>query len=320
LTAAAEDVSCRQAAARLPASELFGPRQSGNEDKGPCLACTGLVHGLTGGLARAALPEEAIMTRDKAVKKAARDRAAGTGERYTRARRAVEAGYQAQLTSQTQIGGGSQDSAPEDQARWWRAYVLVENDRIDELRRHAEAGDDHARRRLASCLSDRRQIDEAITVIRPLADADDDIAQRWLARWLAERDDVDELRRRAGTGDSHALRHLAGWLADQGCLDELRELMSDHRELLVSSWESTDGQHQMEVLRLRADLGDDHARQVLVRWLARVRQRTQAGNEGRRGEAAARRRLLAVGVRPGLRECLRCHPPFGGRFEATSAE
>jgi transposase, IS30 family len=89
----------------------------------------------------------------------------------------------------------------EDQARWWRAYVLAENDRIDELRQHAEAGDDHAQRQLASWLSDRRQIDEAITVIRPLADSDDDIAQLWLARWLAERDHLDELRRRAGTGD-----------------------------------------------------------------------------------------------------------------------
>jgi hypothetical protein len=194
--------------------------------------------------------------------------------------------------------------------------VLVENDRIDELRQHAEAGDDHAQRQLASCLSDRRQIDEAITVIRPLADADDDIAQLWLARWLAERDDVDELRRRAGTGDSHALRHLAGWLADQGYLDELRELLTDHRELLTSSWESTDGQHQMEVLRLKADLGDDHARQILVRWLARARQRTQAGNEGRQVSRSPRRRLLA----PGWQECLRCHPPLGGGFEATSAE
>lgn len=116
-------------------------------------------------------------------------------------------------------------------------------------------------------------------MIRPLADADHDIAQLWLARWLAERDHVDELRRRAGTGDSHALRHLAGWLAEQGRLEELRELLADHRELLASSWGSTYGQHQMQVLRLMADLGDDHARQVLVRWLARMRERAQAGNE-----------------------------------------
>ena len=279
MTAAADDVSCRQAAARLPASELFGPRQSSNEDKGPCFACTGLAHGLTGGLARAAPLEEAIMTRDKAVKKAARDRAAETGESYTRARRAVEAGYEAQRTSETQITGGSHDFGPEDQARWWRAYVLAENDRIDELRQHAEAGDGHAQRQLASWLSDRRQIDEAISVIRPLADADDDTAQLWLARWLAERADVYELKQCAGTGDSHALHHLAGWLADQGRLDELRELLTNHRELLASSWEPTYGQHQMEVLRMKADLGDDHARQILVRWLARMRERTKAGNE-----------------------------------------
>jgi hypothetical protein len=279
LTAAAENVCCRQAVARLPASELFGPRQSSNEDKGPCFACTGLAHDLRGRLARAALPKEAIMTRDKAVKKAARNRAAGTGERYTRARRAVEAEYEGQRISGNPIASGSPDSASEDQARWWRAYVLAENDRIDELREHAEAGDDHARRQLASWLSDRRQIDEAITVIRPLADADDQVAQLWLARWLAEGDQGDELRRRAGAGDGYALLQLAGWLADQGRLDELRELLTDHRELLASNWGSTSSRNGLEVLRLRADLGDDDARQMLVGWLARMRERAQAGNE-----------------------------------------
>jgi hypothetical protein len=94
--------------------------------------------------------------------------------------------------------------------------------------------------------------------------------------WLAERDDVDELRRRAGTGDSHALWHLARWLAAQGRMDELRELLTDHRELLASNWESAHGQHLMGVLRLKADLGDDHARQRLVHWLARLRERAQA--------------------------------------------
>ncbi|MDQ2815246.1 MAG: hypothetical protein M3Z75_26230 [Actinomycetota bacterium] len=173
---------------------------------------------------------------------------------------------------------GAQDCASEDQARWWRAYVLAENDRISELRQHAEAGDDHARRQLASWLSDRRRIDEAITVILPLADADDDIAQLWLARWLAEREDADELRRRAGTGDPHALWHLASWLADQGTLGELRDLLTDHRELLTSNWE-THGQHLMKVLRLKADLGDDHARQRLVHWLARLRERAQVHDE-----------------------------------------
>jgi hypothetical protein len=214
------------------------------------------------------------MTRDKAAKKAARKRAAATGESYTRARRAVETRQGAGPAADGQIAIGPRDAGPEDQAQWWRAYVLAENDRIDELRQDAEAGDDHARRQLASWLSDRRQIDEAISVIRPLADAEDDIAQLWLARWLSERDEADELRRRAGAGDPHALHHLAGWLAERGCLDELRELLTDHRELLASSWEPTYGQHQMDVMRLRADLGDDNAQQTLAHWLIRMQERT----------------------------------------------
>jgi hypothetical protein len=157
--------------------------------------------------------------------------------------------------------------------------VLAENDRIGELRQHAEAGDGHARRQLASWLADRGQAGEAITVIRPLADAGDDIARLWLARWLSGHDEADELRRRAGMGDSHALHHLAGWLAGQGCLDELRELLTGHPELLASGWEPGYGQHQTEVLRLRADLGDDNARQLLARRRARMRERTQAGTE-----------------------------------------
>jgi CRP-like cAMP-binding protein len=35
----------------------------------------------------------------------------------------------------------------------------------------------------------------------------------------------------------------------------------------------------MEVLRLKADLGDDHAQQRLVHWLARLRERAQADDE-----------------------------------------
>jgi hypothetical protein len=219
------------------------------------------------------------MTRDKAAKKAARKRAAEAGERYTRARRAVETQRGAGPGPAGQIATGRPDGLPEDQAQWWRAYVLAENDRIDELRQHAEAGDDHARRQLASWLSDRRQIDEAITVIRPLADAGDDIAQLWLARWLSERDEADELRRRAGAGDPHARHHLAGWLAEQGHLDELRELLTDHRELLASSWAPAYGQHHMEVLRLRADLGDESARQHLAHGLARMKERAQEDPE-----------------------------------------
>ena len=123
----------------------------------------------------------------------------------------------------------------DDAARWWRAYQLAENDQVDELRRLADAGDDHARRQLASWLSDRAfpggpgglaKVEEAIEVIRPLADAGDDVAELWLARWLADCDRLDELRERAGAGGYHASQELARLLANHDLLDELRDRIS----------------------------------------------------------------------------------------------
>jgi len=38
---------------------------------------------------------------------------------------------------------------PGDAAQWWQAYCLAENDEVDELRRRADRGDNHARRQLA---------------------------------------------------------------------------------------------------------------------------------------------------------------------------
>lgn len=113
----------------------------------------------------------------------------------------------------------------EDAARWWRAYLLAENDQDDELRRLAAAGDDHARRQLASWLSDRgfsaqssdrAKLEEAIEVIRPLADAEDDVAELWLARWPADCDRLGEPRQRAKSGDVYA-QH---WLEE--ALNQLR--------------------------------------------------------------------------------------------------
>jgi hypothetical protein len=49
----------------------------------------------------------------------------------------------------------------EDAGRWWRAYLLAENDQAGELRQLAEAGDEHARRQLASWLADRARTQEA---------------------------------------------------------------------------------------------------------------------------------------------------------------
>ena len=138
----------------------------------------------------------------------------------------------------------------DDAARWWRAYLLAENDQVDELRKLARAGDDDARRQLASWLSDRafsvrlsdrHMLEEAIEVIRPLADAGDDVAELWLARWLADCDRLDELRQRADGGSYHAGRLLARQLAGHDLLDELRQ---------------------------RADRGSRHAWRELVKKLA----------------------------------------------------
>jgi hypothetical protein len=164
----------------------------------------------------------------------------------------------------------------EDAARWWQAYQLAENDQIGELRERAATGDEHAGRQLASWLSDRARTEEAIEAIRPLADAGDNVADLWLARWLADGDHLDELRRRTAGGSYPALHELAGWLAGHERWDELRELVADHWELLAS-WLAR-GQ-DMRVARLAAERGDDTARGRLERWLARLRERAEAGDE-----------------------------------------
>jgi hypothetical protein len=174
----------------------------------------------------------------------------------------------------------------EDAQRWWRAYQLAGSDRVDELRRLAAAGDEHARRQLAGWLSDRAYtgsfadrdtLDEAIEVIRPLADAGDDVAGLWLARWLADCGRLEELRQRAAAGSYPALEELAEWLASREHLGELRALLVDHREQLAG-WLAR-GAYPMRVVRLAAELGDDTARRRLQAWLTRLRERADSGNE-----------------------------------------
>ena len=164
----------------------------------------------------------------------------------------------------------------EDAARWWQAYQLAENDQAGELAVRAAAGDEHAGWQLASWLADRGRYEEAIEVIRPLADTGNEVDELWLARWLADADHPDELRQRAAGGSYYVLHELAGWLAGHERLDELRQLMVDHRELL-SGWLGT--QHDMRVVRVAAELGDEQARRRLERWLARLHERAEAGDE-----------------------------------------
>jgi hypothetical protein len=216
------------------------------------------------------------------------------------------------VAGERSLGGEADDAA-----RWWQAYVLAENDQVDVLRDRAAAGDDHARRQLASCLSDRSRMREAIEVIRPLADAGDDVAELWLVRWLADDDRLDELRERAAGGSYYAphelakllaahdlydelreraflggghdaLRELAQWLAERDRHDELRELATaadPERRLLILEAAAEGYPGELDVLRVLADLGNKRGRFLLARRLAReghlneLRDRAASGDE-----------------------------------------
>lgn len=175
-------------------------------------------------------------------------------------------------------GGDAPDkqARDDDTVRWWQAWQLAAEDGEDELRRRAAAGDHHAVEELAGWLADRDRNAEAIEMIRPLAAQGDDVAGLRLARWLADQDQDSELRRRAADGDHHALEELAGWLAGRGRLDELRELAAGHRRELAA-WLAR--QHDVRLMHLAADLGDDGARRQLEGWRARLRERAAAGSE-----------------------------------------
>jgi hypothetical protein len=196
---------------------------------------------------------------------------------------------------------GSASAAYEasDAARWWRGYVLAENDQEDELRELAAAGDDHARRQLASWLADRARTAEAIEVIRPLADAGDDVAELWLARWLADHDHLGELRQRITNGSYYAGPELARRLAQRNRPGELRKLAlaADSRARVLILRAAREAYSPgMNVTRVCADLGDELARHRLIQWLAgrgrldELRERAEDGDD-------YARRWLAVALR-----------------------
>ena len=205
---------------------------------------------------------------------------------------------------------------------------MAERDQMDELRKLAAAGDDHARRQLASWLSeragfgertsDRARLEEAIALIRPLADAGDDVAELWLARWLADSDRLDELRQRADRGSYHAGRLLARCLAGRDLLDELRQradrgsyhawrelvkrlaerdLAEELRELITSAdadtrllvFDAVGGSPPgMKALRVLADAGHKASREHLGRVLAREGRLDELRERADNGDEHAR--------------------------------
>ncbi len=171
---------------------------------------------------------------------------------------------------------GVQADVSDDAQRWWEAYILAGHDDDGELRQRAGRGDDHARWQLASWLSDRGRMAEAIAVVRPLADAGDDVAELYLARWLADEDRGGELRQRAAAGGYHALCELARWLAGSGDIEGLREVVvgaDDRHRADLMRWLASD----CRTIQLAGELGDDDARARYERWLARLKDRAAAG-------------------------------------------
>jgi hypothetical protein len=168
------------------------------------------------------------------------------------------------------------DGPDTDAARWWRAYLLAQADRVGDLRREAESGNEHAVVQLAWQLDEHRRTAEAIAVIRPLAESGHDVAETWLLRWLADNDDIAELRERADGGQYRAVRELARWLASHDRLDDLRELVLSEQGQTrqdLMSWLATSG--RMDLVGVAADLGDEEARYRHARWLARTAERAR---------------------------------------------
>jgi hypothetical protein len=125
--------------------------------------------------------------------------------------------------------------ADEDLAQLWLARWLAGDDRLGELRRRADVGDDHAWPELFDRLA-RHDADK----LRELTLTLDGRPRQLLTRWLARQGNIEVLRIGADAGDDDARRRLAHWLARKGRAEELRE---------------------------RAEAGDDHARERLA-WLA----------------------------------------------------
>ncbi|MEU7802516.1 hypothetical protein AB0B10_24975 [Micromonospora arborensis] len=98
--------------------------------------------------------------------------------------------------------------------------LLSNNDRLDELKVLAEAGDEYAARRLAFQLARRGRAEEALALVRPQADAtpSNGWAAGWVVECLALLDRLDELQARADAGDDYAELRL---LARRGQLEEI---------------------------------------------------------------------------------------------------
>ena len=157
---------------------------------------------------------------------------------------------------------------------------------LDEWRARADAGDEHAAKRLSGLVAGRGDLIRLLDGLRARAEAGD-----WdAARKLAERGDLDGLRTRANADDKHAAKRLADLLADRGDLDELRARANAADKAAAKRLaDLLAGRGDLDELRARANAGDKAAawklahllaeRGGLARLLSELRARADAGDE-----------------------------------------
>lgn len=157
-----------------------------------------------------------------------------------------------------------------------RAFVtlmehLVRRGREAELRREA-AAEPYARFWLAELLEETGRVEEALAELALLASHPKyrHGAHSVSLGLLVDRDRIDDLRRLADDGDRPAKRRLHDWLAEHGHLDELqiRAHGDDHAlwRLAETLAERGRAEEALALLRPRAETGHPHARTLIARF------------------------------------------------------
>ncbi|RQW98740.1 hypothetical protein DLJ59_26500 [Micromonospora inaquosa] len=170
------------------------------------------------------------------------------------------------------------------------ADLLVDHDRIEELRERADAGSWPAADRLTRLLAERGDI----AALRQRAAAGERMAARRLAGLLSEQGNLDEavaiLRHIIDLGDRAAVTQLANVLVKLGQSEEAIAVLRDRTEINDRSGEShylaqlLAGHGHISELRKRADAGNYSARDFLAQILVEtgsfpeLRQHADAGD------------------------------------------
>ena len=161
------------------------------------------------------------------------------------------------------------------------ARLLARHGDMDGLRARADAGDEYAPMWLDALQAGHGDLDG----LRVRADAGDQHAAWQLAEVLDEHGDMDGLRARADAGDQHAAMRLAGVLDEHGDMGEAVQILRAVGDALKNADDEKAVATPLDLLRFRADFGDEEAAMRLAGVLAehgnlnRLRARADAGNE-----------------------------------------